>query len=71
MALTQQVDELAEEIPTQSPLFHYDKETNLISTIDKQGQKVQVDINEMPETLQQKILDLEEKAVGKLNEALE
>jgi hypothetical protein len=42
--------ELDDEIrtPLTSPLFHYDKETNMIQTVDKLGQSIQVDINEMP-----------------------
>ena len=68
MSLAQEVDEVSE---TKSPLFHFDKETNMIQTLDKLGQSIQVDINEMPEDLRQKILDIEQRAVDKLNDSVD
>lgn len=71
MQLSKELDDDEIRTPLTSPLFHYDKETNMIQTVDKLGQSIQVDINEMPQTLQEKILDIEERAVNKLNDALE
>ena len=70
MALSQQADEVENVVGT-SPLFHFDKETSMIQTVDQNGQSIQVDIHEMPENLQEKILDLEKKAVDKLNDVIQ
>jgi len=48
MQLSKEIDDDEIISPSASPLFHYDKETNMIQTVDKLGQSIQVDINEMP-----------------------
>ena len=48
MQLSKELDDDEIRTPLTSPLFHYDKETNMIQTVDKLGQSIQVDINEMP-----------------------
>ena len=69
--LTDEVDEIVNgstpDMFVAAP-FHYDKETQMIHLVAN-GQRVQVDINEMPEALQEKIKKAEEKGLDKIKES--
>lgn len=65
MSLAKQVDELTSQIS-----FQYDDKTQMIQTLDK-GQSVQVDINELPDALQEKIKDAEKRGFSKMDTAVQ